>query len=142
MCLYVFFFLMMRRPPRSTRTDTLLPYTTLFRSLCGANADRLRVTRQLGSTEAVKQAVRAGLGVSIVLEGSVEEEVRAGSLRALPLADAELAKDLYVALPDNQSPTAPGTPLAALLRGTAGRRANARLPCGIRVGGPSQPAAR
>src|SRR3546814_12604575 len=27
-----FFFLMIRRPPRSTRTDTLFPYTTLFRS--------------------------------------------------------------------------------------------------------------
>src|SRR3546814_13223091 len=34
-----FFFLMIRRPPRSTRTDTLFPYTTLFRScishICG-----------------------------------------------------------------------------------------------------------
>src|SRR3546814_15908248 len=30
--LFVFFFLMIRRPPRSTRTDTLFPYTTLFRS--------------------------------------------------------------------------------------------------------------
>src|SRR3546814_1147661 len=29
----VFFFLMIRRPPRSTRTDTLFPYTTLFRSV-------------------------------------------------------------------------------------------------------------
>src|SRR3546814_10997121 len=28
----VIFFLMIRRPPRSTRTDTLFPYTTLFRS--------------------------------------------------------------------------------------------------------------
>src|SRR3546814_12628154 len=27
-----FFFLMIRRPPRSTRTDTLFPYTTLLRS--------------------------------------------------------------------------------------------------------------
>src|SRR3546814_19909307 len=27
-----FFFLMIRRPPRSTRTDTRFPYTTLFRS--------------------------------------------------------------------------------------------------------------
>src|SRR3546814_18000939 len=27
------FFLMIRRPPRSTRTDTLLPYTTLFRHM-------------------------------------------------------------------------------------------------------------
>src|SRR3546814_14271884 len=30
--LHFFFFLMIRRPPRSTRTDTLFPYTTLFRS--------------------------------------------------------------------------------------------------------------
>src|SRR3546814_11169686 len=29
---FVFFFLMIRRPPRSTPTDTLFPYTTLFRS--------------------------------------------------------------------------------------------------------------
>src|SRR3546814_487168 len=31
--MYSMFFLMIRRPPRSTRTDTLFPYTTLFRSL-------------------------------------------------------------------------------------------------------------
>src|SRR3546814_15748752 len=31
-----FFFLMIRRPPRSTRTDTLFPYTTLFRSPAAA----------------------------------------------------------------------------------------------------------
>src|SRR3546814_14228756 len=30
----LFFFLMIRRPPRSTRTDTLFLYTTLFRSFC------------------------------------------------------------------------------------------------------------
>src|SRR3546814_14147884 len=29
----MFFFFMIRRPPRSTRTDTLFPYTTLFRSI-------------------------------------------------------------------------------------------------------------
>src|SRR3546814_3562090 len=32
MVLSYIFFLMIRRPPRSTRTDTLFPYTTLFRS--------------------------------------------------------------------------------------------------------------
>src|SRR3546814_3954437 len=33
MMIFVYcFFLMIRRPPRSTRTDTLFPYTTLFRS--------------------------------------------------------------------------------------------------------------
>src|SRR3546814_2294967 len=41
------FFLMIRRPPRSTRTDTLFPYTTLFRShaelkgaLCSSSNER------------------------------------------------------------------------------------------------------
>src|SRR3546814_19158385 len=33
-----FFFLMTRRPPRSTRTDTLFPYTTLFRSKASTGA--------------------------------------------------------------------------------------------------------
>src|SRR3546814_20019852 len=36
--LFSLFFLMIRRPPRSTRTDTLLPYTTLFRSVAPAHA--------------------------------------------------------------------------------------------------------
>src|SRR3546814_6511280 len=34
----MFFFLMLRRPPRSKRTDTLVPYTTLFRSVYPDNA--------------------------------------------------------------------------------------------------------
>src|SRR3546814_18999945 len=38
---------MIRRPPRSTRTDTLFPYTTLFRSLMLDTAGRLHVDQQL-----------------------------------------------------------------------------------------------
>src|SRR3546814_15889631 len=41
------FFLMIRRPPRSTRTDTLFPYTTLFRSGVGAEG----VTRKVEVVE-------------------------------------------------------------------------------------------
>src|SRR3546814_1245104 len=36
----LFFVLMIRRPPRSTRTDTLFPYTTLFRSRRGRDRPR------------------------------------------------------------------------------------------------------
>src|SRR3546814_12257664 len=42
----LFFFLSIRRPPRSTRTDTLFPYTTLVRSrlpCCAVDGDRLAV---------------------------------------------------------------------------------------------------
>src|SRR3546814_1877041 len=41
-CGYVMFVLMIRRPPRSTRTDTLFPYTTLFRSLRARPGHRKR----------------------------------------------------------------------------------------------------
>src|SRR3546814_1337422 len=37
----LFFFLMIRRPPRSTRTDTLFPYTTLFRSDPNGRSDQV-----------------------------------------------------------------------------------------------------
>src|SRR3546814_63318 len=47
--LFCFFFLMIRRPPGSTRTDTLFPYTTLFRSL---GLDLLEVLSEPGSVRA------------------------------------------------------------------------------------------
>src|SRR3546814_10074742 len=45
----VVFFLMIRRPPRSTRTDTLFPYTTLFRSLSAIDWFQLPVWAVLGA---------------------------------------------------------------------------------------------
>src|SRR3546814_9317458 len=48
-----FFFLMIRRPPRSTRTDTLFPNTTLFRSL--------------GARHRPVEAGRGGGGVDVIL---------------------------------------------------------------------------
>src|SRR3546814_12934788 len=47
-CTTIFFFLMIRRPPRSTRTDTLFPYTTLFRSTPGP----FHIMRMLQAAEA------------------------------------------------------------------------------------------
>src|SRR3546814_13430435 len=47
------FFLMIRRPPRSTRTDTLFPYTTLFRS-----SQYLRTRRHRGRSDKPDASVR------------------------------------------------------------------------------------
>src|SRR3546814_11527667 len=63
-CFYLY-FLMIRRPPRSTRTDTLFPYTTLFRSRSG---DAHRVT---GIAEARPQHDEAA-----VVEAVQERPVR------------------------------------------------------------------
>src|SRR3546814_2811807 len=46
-CCVLFFFLMIRRPPRSTRTYTLFPYTTLFRSEGPCLAQCKTVRRQI-----------------------------------------------------------------------------------------------
>src|SRR3546814_15271521 len=47
--IFSLFFLMIRLPPRSTRTDTLFPYTTLFRSFVVAG--RLRAGTENGSDD-------------------------------------------------------------------------------------------
>src|SRR3546814_8033106 len=63
----VYFFLMIRRPPRSTRTDTLFPYTTLFRS---GLADHLK--EQIGTRECATSEFFKGKQDFADEQGSVE----------------------------------------------------------------------
>lgn len=49
-------------------------------------------TITLGNLEAIKRSVEAGLGVAIVPELAIRREVRADTLRALPLADVQLRR--------------------------------------------------
>jgi DNA-binding transcriptional LysR family regulator len=69
----------------------------LLREAMGATGANLSIDRQLGSTEAVKRAVRAGIGISIVMACSVIDEVRAELLVALPLQGIDLTKTLFAA---------------------------------------------
>src|SRR3546814_4916766 len=56
----IIFFIMIRRPPRSTRTDTLFPYTTLFRSpLYGHDLDRKTTPVMAGLAFAIQKRRRA-----------------------------------------------------------------------------------
>src|SRR3546814_3697951 len=58
---------MIRRPPRSTRTDTLFPYTTLFRSESAAKAKRdRREQRRAGHADARVGGVELALGLGHV----------------------------------------------------------------------------
>src|SRR3546814_14205935 len=79
-----FFFLMIRRPPRSTRTDTLFPYTTLFRSLQGRREHPLdvfqhRVRGQHGIAEVALHHV-PHIDGELLVEGPVEAELLARPL--------------------------------------------------------------
>src|SRR3546814_12691849 len=70
----IVFFLMIRRPPRSTRTDTLFPYTTLFRSACGIDqAATVTLQRALdripgGGVAAVFQRRRRPRGAALDMQ--------------------------------------------------------------------------
>ena len=73
----------------------------------GEVADTLHVSAHLGSTEAVKRAVAAGLGMSLVLDSSVRHEVEAGRVRALRVDGACLEKQLYIVTRDTCPPQSP-----------------------------------
>src|SRR3546814_10986368 len=57
----VFFFLMIRRPPISTRTDTLFPYTTLFRSPSLRASVRLNGPAEIHRCAALQEKAGGGL---------------------------------------------------------------------------------
>src|SRR3546814_17124351 len=73
MCLlYSFVFLMIRRPPRSTRTDTLFPYTTLFRSAQNAAAGAMTPANQ-ALDQAKQQAGAAADAALAKAQGAVDQ---------------------------------------------------------------------
>jgi DNA-binding transcriptional LysR family regulator len=88
---------------RGTGTNTAL------RKVLGPLADRLTAGGGLGNTEAVKRAVRAGRGVSLVIAAAVTDEVRAGQLAALPLNGIELTKELKIISPVGLPEAAPAS---------------------------------
>jgi len=92
---------------------------TLLRQVFGPMGAELRVSYKLGSTEAVKAAVKAGLGVSLVMLSAVREELAAGSLRALQISETKLAKKIVVVMPDDTPPTAPSARFADILTSAA-----------------------
>jgi DNA-binding transcriptional LysR family regulator len=69
---------------------------TLLHSTLGADAARLPAAVNLGSTAAVKAAVQAGLGVSLVLAAAADAEVATGRLHTVALDGPTLRKTLWV----------------------------------------------
>src|SRR3546814_3849434 len=82
---------MIRRPPRSTRTDTLFPYTTLFRSRLGGSTMRGRsiayqvgsIPNDTGTTSATPaNAARSGASIHSAL-GQMRSEEHTSELQSL-----------------------------------------------------------
>jgi DNA-binding transcriptional LysR family regulator len=62
----------------------------------GISLGTLRVVGEMGSTQAVKQAVRAGVGIAVISKRAVEDECRAGLLACVKLKDLRVARAFHL----------------------------------------------
>src|SRR3546814_3084823 len=79
-----FFFLMIRLPPRSTRTDTLFPYTTLFRSTSTTSSTSSRIHLNIGMNAAIATGMNlhVAFGTETCLDAGTKVHVKAGVNRS------------------------------------------------------------
>src|SRR3546814_9396666 len=99
---------MRRRPPRSTRTDTLFPYTTLFRSLCAAAVERecrLICETTLAALDRVAAAIPDVLRTEFLVDRSEEHTSELQSLMRISYAVFCLKKKKQKNKHNNQSQT-------------------------------------
>ncbi len=62
----------------------------------GLDLSAFRVAGEMGSTQAVKQAVRAGIGITMISRVAVEDECRARLLACVSIADLHVARSFYL----------------------------------------------
>ena len=62
----------------------------------GVDPSGINIVAEMGSTEAVKQAVKAGLGVSIVSSVAVAEDLRHNSLEVIPFKGKRFLRSFYI----------------------------------------------
>jgi DNA-binding transcriptional LysR family regulator len=62
----------------------------------GTDLDAFRIAGEIGSTQAVKQAVRAGVGITIISRRAVEDECRAGLVHCVKVRDLKVARSFYL----------------------------------------------
>jgi DNA-binding transcriptional LysR family regulator len=95
---------------------------TLLKKIFGKKASKMRISMTLGSTEAVKAAVKAGLGVSLVFASAVEDERQSGSLCALRVSGIDISKQLFVIMPNQTPPDSSSRRFAGMLMSDPGNR--------------------
>src|SRR3546814_1375456 len=87
------FMLMIRRPPRSTRTDTLFPYTTLFRSIIGECHAALEfgAVDEFGAVEIF--GLPRGVGAVIIIDPRLQPQRVGGERQPRRRADRQRSEE-------------------------------------------------
>jgi DNA-binding transcriptional LysR family regulator len=86
----------------------------------GITEEDLNVVMRLGSTAAVKRAVESGLGVSFVSEKAIENEIRLGTLKTIPVKDLELDREFFIVYSGKKSHSPAAQALLQFLQGKKG----------------------
>ncbi len=71
----------------------------------GLNPARLHVVAEMGSTEAIRQSIKAAIGVSILSSQAVRDDIAHGSLVAVPLQGVKMTRPFYMVTRKNQALT-------------------------------------
>src|SRR3546814_12945311 len=144
----LFFFLMIRRPPRSTRTDTLFPYTTLFRSIgpYGPDYDPLHPTLigLLAGGWEIDEVNGSTTALTLLMTNGGHHALCRLIPRKLGGSDAAVTdcRRLNCASPTHESlrpPAGRGIRVGGRSPGTSGPRARAAPPLGPPTANPPPP---
>jgi DNA-binding transcriptional LysR family regulator len=93
--------------PLILREDGSGTRISIEKALAGHRVDyrALRVTAEMGSTEAVKQAILSGIGVSFLSERAIVKEKEYGLLREVPVKGIDIRRSFYSVLNRKKSPS-------------------------------------
>lgn len=89
---------------RETGSGTLASLQASLSQLRFAVED-LHVVAEMGSTQAVIQGIKGGAGISILSITAVAEEIRAGTLKSVPINGLDLRRYVYIATHRHKSPS-------------------------------------
>lgn len=87
----------------------------------GLNLKKLRVAMELDSTEAIKSAVEAGLGVGFVPRRATRKEIELGTLREIAVDGLDLEREFSLVYRRSPEPEGPAAAFVEFLRALRGR---------------------
>ena len=80
---------------RERGSGTRMTMESVFHDV-GIHLDTMRIIAEMGSTEAIRQGIKAGVGISILSKRSVEDELRLGMLRQIGIEGLRSFRNFYV----------------------------------------------
>jgi DNA-binding transcriptional LysR family regulator len=89
---------------RETGSGTLQSFQQMLAEL-GYDLDDLAIIAEMGSTESIRQAVKCGVGISVLSSLAVAEDLAAGSVKSIEVAGLNLKRNFYLTYHKYRSPS-------------------------------------